>query len=233
MRQYSLDFKAKQDYLEEDYITTSSNASAANLIMNFPNVWGVAPYPRILLLIGPKASGKTHLAHIWAKKAEAKFISSLCHPRDEGGDPFFDSDSSPGENNKDTNNNIIIDDIENYAENDLFHLFNLAHEERKYLLMTASSKPQFALPDLQSRLNSINTLYLALPDEQLVKVLLMKSFSNRSIKVAIEVIDYLSTRINRDFHAIETFIEALDKFSLNDKRKITIPLIKNFMKRQH
>ncbi len=211
MRQYSLDFKAKQNYLEEDYITTSSNLAASNLILNFPTIWGVSPYPRTLLLIGPKASGKTHLAHIWAKKANAEFVTSLNHE----------------DGNKDSN--IIVDDIENYEEEDLFHLFNHAHEERKYLLMTSSSKPSFALPDLQSRLNSISTLYLDLPDEQLVKILLMKGFSNRSIKVNIEVIDYLSTRINRDFYSIEQIIEELDKLALSDKRKITIPLIKDFL----
>lgn len=237
MRQYNLAFKAKQNYLEEDYINTSSNDSAYNIISNFPNTWGIVPYPRTLLLIGPKAAGKTHLAYIWAKKAGAEFYPKTYHhnqseilhtpsSRAERLDPGLPRHYVP-RNNK---HNIIVDDIENYAEEELFHLFNYAHEEGKYLLMTTSSKPQFALPDLQSRLNSVNTLYLDLPDEQLVKILLMRGFSNRSIKVGIEVIDYLSTRIDRDFYSIETIIEELDKFSLSDKRKITIPLIKEFLK---
>ncbi len=207
MHQYNLEFQRQDDFLEENYVVSDCNASISDLIFNFPVKWGVDPYPRTLLMIGPKSSGKTHLANIWATKANAKFANG------EEVSTF-------------KNSNIIIDDIENYAENDLFHLFNQAHEDGKYMLMTASSKPEFSLADLQSRLNAALPVYIDLPDENMIKILLMKGFSNRSIKVGVEVLDYLSLRITRDFHSIATLIEQLDSLALSTKRKITIPLIK-------
>jgi chromosomal replication initiation ATPase DnaA len=207
MHQYSLEFKRQDAFLEEDYVISDCNAYVANLIFNFPVRWGVDPYPRTLLIIGPKSSGKTHLANIWAAKANAKFAS--------------------GEEISTFNNsNVIIDDIENYAEKDLFHLFNQAHEDAKYMLITASSKPEFSLADLQSRLNAVLRVHIDLPDEHMIKILLIKGFSNRSIKVGVEVLDYLSLRITRDFSSIATLIEQLDSVALSAKRKITIPLIK-------
>lgn len=207
MRQYSLEFKRQDAFLEEDYITSDCNAYVSDLICNFPVKWGVDPYPRTLLIIGSKSSGKTHLANIWGAKANAKFANG------EEISAF-------------KNRNIIIDDIENYAEKDLFHLFNQAHEDGQYTLMTASVKPDFALPDLQSRLNSVLQVHIDLPDEHMIKILLIKGFSNRSIKVGVEVLDYLSLRITRDFHSIANLIEKLDQLALSSKRKITIPFIK-------
>ena len=207
MHQYSLEFQRQDDFLEENYVVSDCNASISDLIFNFPIKWGVDPYPRTLLMIGPKASGKTHLANIWATKAKAKFASG------EEISTF-------------KNSNVIIDDIANYSEKDLFHLFNQTHEDGKYMLMTASSKPEFPLADLQSRLNAVLRVHIDLPDEHMSKILLMKGFSNRSIKVGVEVLDYLSSRITRDFSSIANLIEQLDSLALSSKRKITIPLIK-------
>lgn len=211
MQQYNLTFPQRYNFLEEDYVWSDCNAYLADFILNFPAQWGVDPYPKALLLIGAKGSGKTHIANIWAKKAGAKFV---------GQDAILDFHH---------NYNIIVDDIENYDAKDLFHIFNHAHESGKYLLMTSSSKPDFILPDLQSRLNSIRNLDINMPDENMIKILLIKGFSDRSIKIGVEVVEYLSSRITRDFNSIAICIDELDQYALSSKRKITIPLIKELM----
>lgn len=204
MQQYSLKFPLQQTYLPEDYIVTEANILTHRVIM-FEQPWGVEPYPHHLLLVGPKSSGKTHLTHLWVQKYGGNFIS----PGSTGGS--------------------IIDNIELWQERDLLHLFNQYHEEKKALVLTASGKPNFSLPDLQSRINSLRSVSLTMPDEEMVMVLLMRHFSSRSLKVSGEVIEYLASRIKRDFDFIRTFIEQLDAYSLDNGRNITIPLISKLL----
>lgn len=204
MQQISLKFPLQQNYLQEDYIVTESNRLAHQIVM-LTKPWGVDPYPHHLLLIGPKSSGKTHLAHLWSQKFGEKFIA----PSDNEGS--------------------VIDDIELWQERDLLHVFNEHHEEKKVLLMTASSNPNFKLPDLQSRINSLRVAALAMPDEEMVMILLIKHFSSRSLKVSVEVVEYLTSRIKRDFDFIRMFIEQIDTYSLDNGRNITIPLISKLL----
>lgn len=204
MQQYSLKFPPQMRYLPEDYVVTEANRAAHQVIM-LSQPWGVDPYPHHLLLVGSKSSGKTHLAHLWNQKHGGGFI--------ERGEA----------------NGSIIDNIELWQERDLLHLFNRLHEEREPLLMTASRKPSFSLPDLQSRINSLRSISLSMPDEEMVVVLLIRHFSTRSLKVSAEAVEYLASRIKRDFDFISTFVEQLDAYSLDIGRNITIPLISKLL----
>jgi chromosomal replication initiation ATPase DnaA len=192
MQQYSLNFPLHTKYLPEDYIVTQANSLAYEVIIKSQQPWGGLPYPYHILLIGPKSSGKTHLASIWS------------------GDNF-------------------IDNIESWDEETLLHAFNQSHEDSNPLLMTASSLPKFALPDLRSRINSVRTLNLGLPDEEMIAVLLTRYFSARSLKVSGDVVDYLATRLERDFDAIRLFVERLDNYSLEVGRDITVPLVRKLL----
>lgn len=201
MQQYSLKFSLNQGYLPEDYIVTEANKEAYQVIMH-KQPWGVNPYPNHILLIGPKSSGKTHLAHLWNCMSNQGFASS-------------DRQHIGG----------IIDNIEEWKELDLLHYFNQRHEEHQPLLMTASKIPHFNLPDLASRINSLRSVNLNMPDEEMVIILLQKHFSARFLKVSVDVIEYISVRIKRDFDYIRKFVEQLDVYSLDIGRNITIPLI--------
>lgn len=204
MQQYSLKFPLHLSYLPEDYIVTEANKEAHQIIM-LEQPWGVDPYPHHILLIGSKSSGKTHLAHLWNQKYAGGFIE----PKGRCG--------------------AIIDNIEEWQERDLLHIFNQYHEERMPLLMTASNRPHFNLPDLASRINSLRSVHLTMPDEEMVMVLLMRHFSTRSLKVSGETIEYLASRIKRDFDFIRKFVEQLDAYSLDIGRNITIPLISKLL----
>lgn len=182
-----------EDYKTENFIVSSSNSEAYNIITNWPNSWGVKPYDKALLLIGPKSSGKTFLTKIW-----------------------------PG-----SNHNEIYEDIDQIKnEEDLLHIFNICAEDNKYLLLTAAAKPQFKLPDLASRINSINKININQPDDKLIKLLIFKLFSNYSLIVNQDVINYLLHQLPRNFAYIENFIGYVNKQALTQKRRVTIPLIK-------
>lgn len=212
--QYSLNFTVNTTYREEDFITSTTHAMIHASVVNCTKHWGVNPYPRSLLLIGPQSSGKTHLAHIWSNRFGSQFLTTAFTAQ---------SLTAPG---------YIIDDIHRFEAKDLLHLFNRINEAKKYLLLTTTCKPSFILPDLQSRLNATNALYLDLPDEDMTRILLMHHLAVRSLKVSMGVIEYLARRITRDYQYIRVFVEALDNFALESKRAITVPLVAQLLKMQ-
>lgn len=211
MQQYSLNFDIFDDFLEENYIVSSSNLDAYNLIVkNFPNNFGINPYRKTLLLIGDKASGKTHISSIWANKYKATFLDA--HSTMPNNIPL-----------------AVIDGVESYDETFLLHLFNYYNEENRFLLMTASSLPNFKLKDLESRINAIHIVRIGMPDHDMIKIMLMRCFSNRSIKISSNVIDYLAARVIRNCRYIKNTVAELDTASKSYKKAITIPFVKEVL----
>ena len=86
------------------------------------------------------------------------------------------------------------------------------------------------LEDLKSRLNSILEAKIKEPDDQLMKLLLIKIFNDKQLKINPNIIDFLVSRLERSYESINLFIEKIDKFSLEKGKKITIPLINDLLK---
>jgi len=99
-------------------------------------------------------------------------------------------------------------------------------EQSITLLLTASCMPQFSLRDLQSRINASNKVLIKKPDDQLLKSLLLKHFYERQLIVSKDVLDYIFTRAERSFAYIELLVTKIDELSLEEKRNITLPLVK-------
>lgn len=156
-----------------------------------------------LIIYGLKSSGKSHLCKIWQEK------------------------NSEG---------IVIEDIDREIdEEELFHLYNSAKSEGKYILLTSKSHPSsldLKLPDLRSRLKSCPAIAINLPDDELLSFVLTKHFSDRQLKVNKEVMNYLLLRIERSFVAAENIVDSIDKLSLQEKRNITIPLVRKVLEGQ-
>lgn len=190
-----------ENYKISDFIVSSSNKAAFDIIANWPDyIWGGNPYKGALLLVGPKSSGKTFLSHIWQQKGALLALHGKQH---------------------------IFEDIDKIKdEKNLLHKFNTVHESGNFLLMTATKFPKFELPDLASRINSVNKIDINFPDDELLNMLIFKSFSNLSIKVTPEVISYLVKTLPREFSAIQSAIELINKKTLMEKRKVTIPFVK-------
>ena len=212
LKQGSLRFVQKSSYLEDDYVVSESNHDVYTTIKNYNNSWGINPYYKTLLIVGPASSGKTHLAHIWSHECGGAFVRSMKEVHDLQSQGY------------------IVEDIESVDAAGLFHIINYLHEESKYLLMTASSVNfNFHLKDLVSRLLIIRTIHITTPDENMIKMLLMKYFSLHSLKISIQVIDFLSTRLPRDCGVIKNFVDEVNQYALEHKREITIPLAKELL----
>jgi chromosomal replication initiation ATPase DnaA len=121
---------------------------------------------------------------------------------------------------------LVIEDLTTWhlEERALFHLINLAREQRASVLFTARSAPSawpIALPDLASRLREIPVVMLEPPDDALLRAVLIKLFADRQLTIDEGLIAYLVTRMERSFAAARATVAALDREALQQHRPVT------------
>ena len=68
------------------------------------------------------------------------------------------------------------------------------------------------------------------PDDQLIKVLLAKNFSDRQIKIDNKLIEFVVKRISRSYVKIFEFIYKIDEMSLKMKKSIDLKTVKKVLK---
>ena len=204
----------------EDYIITESNSFAFDLISRM-----IKGEINQGVISGPSFSGKTHLSKILIKNIGIN--ESL----------YIDRDYKKIIEKVGSSNLIVIENIdkvlEDKSEEDLFHIINFTKENDKKLLMTSCksiSNIEFKLEDLKSRLNAILEAKIMQPDDELMKLVLIKIFNDKQLLINPNVIDFLKSRLERSYKSINDFIEKIDKFSLEKGKKITIALINDLIK---
>ena len=204
----------------EDYIITESNSFAFDLISRM-----IKGEINQGVISGPSFSGKTHLSKILIKNIGIN--ESL----------YIDRDYKKIIEKVGPSNLIVIENIdkviEDRSEEDLFHIINFTKENDKKLLMTSCksiSNIEFKLEDLKSRLNAVIEAKIMQPDDELMKLVLIKIFNDKQLLINPNVIDFLKSRLERSYKSINDFIEKIDKFSLEKGKKITIALINDLIK---
>lgn len=204
----------------EDYIITESNSFAFDLISRM-----IKGEINQGVISGPSFSGKTHLSKILIKNIGSN--ESL----------YIDRDYKKIIEKVGSSNLIVIENIdkviEDRSEEDLFHIINFTKESDKKLLMTSGksiSNIEFKLEDLKSRLNAVIEAKIMQPDDELMKLVLIKIFNDKQLLINPNVINFLKSRLERSYKSINDFIEKIDKFSLERGKKITIALINDLIK---
>tara|TARA_B110000503_G_scaffold17865_1_gene26123 strand:- start:4125 stop:4784 length:660 start_codon:yes stop_codon:yes gene_type:complete len=211
MQQIAFSLISNNSYDSSEYIESSSNSLAYKILNNWPDNWGTRPYKKTLIIQGPKSSGKTFLAKQWAEKSGALFIDKI-HQLTES---ILAKHQA-----------FIIDGFDSsWNEEKVLHHFNSIHESGKYLLITSAELPCMKLLDLASRIKSLYQINIGMDDE-LMKMLIFKLFSNYSIIISNEVIHYLVQYLPREFTEIIKSVDRLNAFALQHQRKITVPLVK-------
>ncbi len=129
---------------------------------------------------------------------------------------------------------LCLDDLDAVAgradwEEALFHLFNRLRDAGRRLLLAAATSPRelpVQLPDLQSRLSLALVFQLqALSDEDKLRALQLRA-SRRGLHLTDEVGRFILTRGERSMSALFELLERLDQASLQARRKLTIPFLK-------
>ena len=203
----------------ENFFVSESNNLAAQGIKKW-KFWT----NRKLILLGPKASGKSHLANSWALESDAVHVSS----RDLLSKDFIDLDKNKAliiENIDEMLGRVI--DQENSIEEALFHLFNSLSQSSCYLLITATLPVKswsLRIPDLISRLKSCEKIELMPPDDRLLMAVMLKQFEDKQISASPELIAFASKRIRRTFESVRKFVTMIDELTLREKREVTIPV---------
>ena len=215
LNQLLLDFDHKIEFNEHDYFVSKSNFFAFNLIQNWPN-WE----KKILNISGDKFSGKTHLAKIFQKKSEAIYLTN----RNMNEEIFKKIKLKES---------IIIDDFE-IIENEklLYSLFNLIYQDNKYLLILSNksiNEIHFKLDDLNSRAKNCLFAKIENPEDDLIFAIILKSFSDRQIKLEKKIVEFIIKRIDRSYGKIYEFIYKVDQLSLKKKKPINFKTIKEIL----
>ena len=206
-RQLTLDLPVRAALGREDFFVSEANALAVARI-DAPDTW-----PRNkLALIGPRGSGKTHLAHVWASETDAEVVpaaalGALDIGKVASGIAIDDADRLPGD-----------------AETSLFHLHNRLGEEGLPLLLIgleAPSRWSVALPDLRSRLEATDVVRIEAPDDALLAAVLVKLFADRGLAVSPGLIGWMLPRMDRSFAAAQDLVRRLDAEALAEGRAVT------------
>jgi len=112
-----------------------------------------------------------------------------------------------------------------------FGLFNQIREAGAVLIATAQHPPaQLSLrEDLRTRLGwgLIYQLH-GLSDEEKIAALTL-SADARGLQLSTGVIPYLLTHFRRDMQSLSAMLNALDRYSLETKRAITVPLLRELL----
>lgn len=208
-RQLPLELPVEERYGLEDFLVGPSNESAYLFLEAWPD-WP----DRVVLLVGPEGSGKTHLGTLWAGRAGAARLEAGA----------LAPDASPGEAHR-----LLIEDCDRgpIDEHALFHLLNRIRGEGGYALLTARTPPQhwnLATPYLVSRLRLSPLVEVAPPDDALFRSVLVKLFVDRQLVVDTSVVDFIALRIERSIAAARDLVAALDREALSRGRRITRPM---------
>jgi chromosomal replication initiation ATPase DnaA len=207
-RQLAFALPHAESLSRDDFLEGPANIAALALIDAWPD------WPnRIMLLVGPEGSGKSHLASIWAEQAGAR--STAAHTLTAAEVPGALATGA-----------LVIEDLNpsSYDERALFHLMNLAREDQAFVLMTGRAPPSAAnieLRDLRSRLRAVPVVTLTPPDDHLFRALIVKFCADRQLSIDESVVNYLATRIERSFAAARRAVERLDAEALRLGRPIT------------
>jgi len=207
----------------EDLLVTPGNRRAVEWIDRWPD-W---PFTA-LIVVGPVASGKTHLAALWKARADATIVNL-------GDDDIEGLASVAG------SRSVLVDDCDHVVRDKagqraLLHCYNLIRSAGHHLMLTAKSPPSawaIELADLSSRLKTAMVVGIEPPDDQTLAAVALKLFSDRQIAVDQSVISYVLSRGQRSFAGMAATVRALDQAALAAKRPITVALAREVLAALH
>lgn len=185
---------------------------------------------RAIYLWGPPGAGLSHMLHAVSSTANAIYF-------DAGQSWLALHELATAEA---INYRLVaIDDVgrlDDKGQAALFSLYNRWRESASskdaFILILAGDRAPMAMPlreDLRTRLGwDLSFRVHLLSDDDRAQALRMKA-RDRGLKLAPEVINWLLTHYTRDMSRLSSLVDALDRYSLERHRHITIPLLKELL----
>ncbi|MCW8901830.1 MAG: DnaA regulatory inactivator Hda [Gammaproteobacteria bacterium] len=221
-QQLTLGIRLRDDATFDNYFAGQNEQVVYNLKLQDE------PY---VFLFGENGTGKSHL------------LQAACHQTGKNGFPVVylplaEEGLMPAMlDGMESMSLIALDDIHNvigdeHWEQALFNLYNRAREKGVNILVSSAeslTSLNIKLADLKSRL-SWGPIYklTALTDSE-KQLALQERAKNRGLDLTDDVVTYLLKRSARDMTSLFALFEKLDRASMVEKRKLTIPFIKSYL----
>lgn len=114
----------------------------------------------------------------------------------------------------------------------LFHCFNRLQHSGCKLLIAANNNPatiELSLADLRSRMATALIVQLESLDDKDKQQALIIQAQNRGLELSDEVANYILRHHSRDMQVLMSFLQGLDKVSMAEKRRLTIPFVRQVL----
>ena len=125
---------------------------------------------------------------------------------------------------------LIIDSYENNIDEKLLYsIINQSKQLNNYIVINSIQSIKefnFNLKDLQSRLSSFIFIGIELPTDDLLNVIISKSFSDKQISLNPKISEYIIKNVERSYEKMFKFLKDIDELSLSSGKSININLIK-------
>jgi len=208
IRQKSFNYNFINDENEQNFFVNKTNFYAFNALINEDS--------RFSFLYGPKKSGKSYLAKIWLNKNNAiKYNNS-----------YYELVLNE-------NKNLLVDNIYLFDEEKIFHIVNNCILNNIKILITSNDKINeitFKYKDLSSRLKTFSILEINQPNDEMLLTILTKLLIEKQFIInSNDIFEYILRRVDRSYYGINEIVNKLDILSLEKKRQLTIPLIKEIL----
>ncbi|MCJ8322186.1 MAG: DnaA regulatory inactivator Hda [Colwellia sp.] len=232
--QLALSVQLPDDETFESYQSTTNLATVKQLQLFIDNDLSTVTSSNSLYIFGVKGVGKSHLLHASSSYAEKLGKSSLCLSFSELQN--LSVEVLDGLEHIDL---VCLDDIDVIAGNQqwqqaVFDLYNRLAEQNKLLIVTGNQTATqlgITLPDLVSRLGwGFTEQVKSLTDEEKVAALQYRA-QQRGLLLPDDVVKFLLNRLSREMSSLIESLDVLDKASIQEQRKITIPFIKEVLEK--
>lgn len=218
-QQLTLDIRPEQNPTLENYIAGANAELVARLrALAQPRTFDA------VYLWGLPGCGRSHLLHATRAAADAAGRRAIYVAGEEAG----------AELPYPTGGLLVLDDVDRLdatAQVALFRAFNSARLAGLALLLAGPCPPlELALrEDLRTRIGQ-TIVYSVKPlsDEEKAATLHSQA-SQRGLRVEDEVIGYMLRHAERDLPALMAVLDELDRASLERKRPVTVPLLKEML----
>ena len=234
--QYSLDIALPKFATFETFIDSTGQLlsdltqlleeKTGNKLENKPEV---NQEPRQYFLWGSASTGKTHLLQAICNQLATSEKNVIYLPMKE-----LVHQSADILNDMQQLDVLCIDDVDvvlgdELWDRQLFILINELRAKNKSIVMTANSSPheiKISFPDLASRLVWGPVYKLSLLKDEEKSRAIQAHAKVRGLEVSDEVCSYLLKRFPRDLNKLIELLDQLDKESLVQQKKVTVPFVK-------
>jgi len=216
MKQLVLDLGADPAH-SLDTFQVGENAELAHLMHLFAER---TSREHFAYLWGESAAGKTHLLQALAATPGSRYIA----PDAPAPDFAFAPEVSL----------YLLDDCHRLsaaAQVEAFALFNQIREHGAYMVSTGPVPPVVlhVREDLRTRMGwGLVYQIHGLSDDQKIAAL-TQAAESRGLTLSASVLPYLLAHFKRDMRSLSTMLDALDQYSLETQRPVTLPLLRDLL----